>query len=99
MIENFTPQPYPLEVSHGDTWQLVIGWTRDADGYLTPLVALEIGLTQLATSDGATARRYRVVQNLQTPRIAPSADRSATASASVEKTERVTRPIKVPTSQ
>ena len=33
MIENFSPQPYPLECSaDGATWSLVIGWTTIGDG-------------------------------------------------------------------
>jgi hypothetical protein len=44
VIDNFAPQPYPLECSpDGETWQLIIGWQRAGDGRLTPVVAPTAG--------------------------------------------------------
>jgi hypothetical protein len=38
VIDNFAPQPYPLEASDdGETWSLVLGWTRNQAGEIVPL--------------------------------------------------------------
>jgi hypothetical protein len=60
MIDNFAPQPYPLECSRddaGQTWQLVIGWRQYGDT-LAPLHTSPDGglVTNLDPSD----LRYRV---------------------------------------
>jgi hypothetical protein len=40
VIENFVPQPYPLEcTTDGETWELVIGWRKEPTGEVRPLTA------------------------------------------------------------
>jgi hypothetical protein len=41
VIDNFEPQPYPLEASIDDgvTWTLVLGWRKRPTGELEPLIA------------------------------------------------------------
>jgi hypothetical protein len=40
VIDNFTPQPYPLECSFdGGPWALVLGWQRDVTKGLIALTA------------------------------------------------------------
>ena len=60
MIENFVPQPYPLECSAGDgTWMLVIGWSARTDNILSPIVAHPDGGTWRI--DDTAALQYRPV--------------------------------------
>jgi hypothetical protein len=77
VIDNFAPQPYPLEASaDGETWTLVIGWRiRPGSNDLTPLLALETGLTS-ATDTMDKPLRYRPADTRPTvaPRAAPSAE-------------------------
>lgn len=58
MIDNFAPQPYPLEASaEPGTWVLVIGWRQTPDGQLTPVLAPPDGA--LTTAAGPSGLRYR----------------------------------------
>ena len=72
MIENFEPQPYPLECSSdGETWALVIGWQRVGPD-LRPMVASADA--PLMTTAGEL--RYRVAGDrsvVQIPQRAPHA--------------------------
>lgn len=59
MIENFAPQPYPLECSpNGETWFLVIGWQRLGDGRLAPVLATKD--SGLAVSNDTSTLHYRL---------------------------------------
>lgn len=74
MIDNFAPQPYPLEAStDGATWRLVIGWQRaSGTGELTPVFA----------SDDLGSPRYRLAAPpTSTLRASPSAVSSRTVEA------------------
>lgn len=59
MIDNFEPQPYPLECSAdgGEQWVLVVGWQKTGDGRLTPVLAIEAG--GLAAVTDPSTLRYR----------------------------------------
>jgi hypothetical protein len=75
VIDNFAPQPYPLECSSdGSAWQLVIGWQKTGDGRLTPVVtAPDGGLGAVAEM---AALRYRLADTrptVQPARTAPPA--------------------------
>jgi hypothetical protein len=51
VIDNFVPQPYPLECSpDGSTWHLVLGW-RQHDDTIAPVIALPDGGTATNTVD------------------------------------------------
>ena len=48
MIDNFVPQPYPLECAREPaspteipTWSLVLGWQRTEDGRLVPVLDVD----------------------------------------------------------
>jgi hypothetical protein len=59
VIDNFAPQPYPLEASaEPGIWMLVIGWRKDPTGqFIEPMVAWpEGGITTAADPDEL---RYR----------------------------------------
>ena len=73
MIENFTPQPYPLECSgDGATWELVIGWTT-IEGRVTPV--LSRGTAALAEFD-ASEMSYRPADTRPTRAPATTAMRT-----------------------
>lgn len=75
-MDDFTPQPYPLECSTATgTWMLVIGWRIDPTGQPQPLVAWpEGGLSAL--SDPSDQLRFRLADTR------PNAGRAAPAVAS-----------------
>jgi hypothetical protein len=76
VIDNFAPQPYPLECSaDGETWSLVIGWRRqEPAGELVPILALaEGGLTPAAS---AFERHYRLASAARPAAVAPRATAS-----------------------
>lgn len=74
MIDNFAPQPYPLECSvDGDTWRLVVGW-REVDGQLVPMSVILGDLALPAFDPGPL--HYRVADTR------PIAGRAAPAVAS-----------------
>lgn len=54
MIDNFTPQPYPLECQREgvQTWTLVIGWRLTPDRQLTPVIATGTGLETVTNPAG-----------------------------------------------
>lgn len=76
MIDNFAPQPYPLECSRdGDTWSLVIGWRQNPNTRLQPVVAWpDGGITTL--DDPSDQLRYRPAD---TRPVAPRPTASAAA--------------------
>jgi hypothetical protein len=60
VIDNFAPQPFPLEASaEAGTWLLVIGWQRTGDGRLDPVLVSADGL--LMTVSYPAELRYRLV--------------------------------------
>lgn len=78
MIDNFAPQPYPLEAcTQPGTWALVIGWQRSGDGRLDPVLAPADG--PLTTVSYPAELRYRVARTgpgyriTSTPAAAPTA--------------------------
>jgi hypothetical protein len=79
VIDNFAPQPYPLECSvDGETWSLVIGWRKDPTGqFIEPLVAMpDGGIMTVADPDEL---RYRPA--VTRPSVAPGVERVATPAA------------------
>lgn len=90
MIENFVPQPYPLEVStDGSTWELVLGWSP-VNGDARPVTATHPELSGLT---------FRVVQNPQNARVAPAATSASSSVGGSASSSRDGRSIKVPTSE
>jgi hypothetical protein len=58
VIDNFAPQPYPLECSTEEgIWRLVFGWRQTGDGRIVPTVQAADG--SLVTV-GADVLQYRV---------------------------------------
>jgi hypothetical protein len=59
VIDNFEPQPFPLEASaEAGTWMLVIGWQRTGDGRLDPVLVSADG--PLMTVSFPAELRYRL---------------------------------------
>ena len=88
MIENFVPQPYPLECSaDGETWMLVLGWTAGEDEPRVPVLAAPAGGTWDYPDPGGSLR-YRLAavrQVATTERLSPSAsDVASKGSAKVD---------------
>jgi hypothetical protein len=85
VIDNFAPQPYPLECSvDGETWELVIGWRKEPTGEVRPLTADQGGV------------QYRVVQNPQNARFVSSTSSPSMSPKTVGRPERA---AKRPTSE
>lgn len=76
MIDNFAPQPYPLECcADGETWLLVLGWQRSQTGDLTPVVAAPAGGV-VPVGGWVEAVRYRLADTRPVaprPTASPSA--------------------------
>ncbi|HTF49380.1 MAG TPA: hypothetical protein VK735_18215 [Pseudonocardia sp.] len=75
MLDNFAPQPYPLEASYDDLpWAFVLGWSRDKLGVLGVLVYLPE--SSGAIEWNANQCRFRVADTrsvVQIPQRAPHA--------------------------
>jgi hypothetical protein len=74
VIDNFAPQPYPLEVSTAEgIWFLVIGWRRDKAGNLVPLADTPDGLIDLADSFDRPLHYRQAAPPTSTLRVSPTA--------------------------
>jgi hypothetical protein len=78
VIDNFEPQPFPLECStEPDSWMLVLGWQRDSAGRLAPVVANPSGGTAAIVDPSGLGYRLAdgrsVVRSAQSspPGVAP----------------------------
>jgi hypothetical protein len=71
VIDNFAPQPFPLEASADEgIWMLVIGWQRTGDGRLDPVLVSADG-PLMAVSYPAELR-YRLADTRPTGGRSPA---------------------------
>lgn len=81
MIEDFVPQPYPLELStDGETWELVLGWSP-VNGDMRPVTTTHPDL-------GGLSFRQALPASVQRAMVGPAAAASSSSIAPAERTAR-----------